>query len=441
MGDSRVISGVPSLRVQRALAAVTPLIAFLFLSGCEYSGYSKDLIYPMRSDPIVVSAPKTEQPFSPPAPGQLDKEIAGIAAKGGQTIDPNDAKTIAADQRGMLQTALNKTFGRPHNPTVGPTDAEADFVAQLTQLKIRDEDAKNPFQTLRQGSKLYRYHCVHCHGLTGDGRGPTGPWEVPHPRDYRSGEFKFISAINVGANTRPRRDDLVRTLRMGIEGTSMPSFRLLEVRDPENKNKENDLEALVSYVMHLSIRGLVEVRMLKEIAGGNTFSSLDDADGKVQDMMKEVVEQWANSNAKPITPAEHSYVEVMSTKAKAESIRHGYNLFSDPKGDASCIGCHADYGRQVNFRYDDWGTLVRPMNLTSGVYRGGRRPIDLFWRIKGGIGPSGMPKTGLPKDEDIWDVVNFVQALPYPQMLPEDVRFKIYDRPPEEKTTAERAEK
>ncbi len=116
----------------------------------------------------------------------------------------------------------------------------------------------------------------------------------------------------------------------------------------------------------------------------------------------------------------------------AESIRRGYKLFSDPSGSASCIGCHQDYGRQVPFRYDKWGTLVRPMNLTLGVYRGGRRPIDIFWRIKRGIDPSGMPPTGVTDDKDVWDVVNFVQALPYPQMLPEDVRDKIYDRPPEE---------
>ena len=81
------------------------------------------------------------------------------------------------------------------------------------------------------------------------------------------------------------------------------------------------------------------------------------------------------------------------------------------------------------------------MNVTTGVYRGGRRPIDIYWRVKGGIDPSGMPKTGLQNDKDIWDVVNFVQALPYPQMLPEDVRYKVYDRPPAEHAGGERAEK
>jgi hypothetical protein len=32
-------------------------------------------------------------------------------------------------------------------------------------------------------------------------------------------------------------------------------------------------------------------------------------------------------------------------------------------------------------------------------------------------------------DTKVWDVVNFVRALPYPAMLPPDVRDKIYVKP------------
>ncbi len=78
--------------------------------------------------------------------------------------------------------------------------------------------------------------------------------------------------------------------------------------------------------------------------------------------------------------------------------------------------------------------------MTAGIYRGGRRPIDLYWRIKGGIRPSGMPGADLKIDkgkkaDQYWDVVNFLQALPYPQMLPQadndhpiDIRERIYPR-------------
>jgi mono/diheme cytochrome c family protein len=48
------------------------------------------------------------------------------------------------------------------------------------------------------------------------------------------------------------------------------------------------------------------------------------------------------------------------------------------------------------------------------VYRGGRRPIDLYWRIHVGVPGSNMP-ANYPalNSEQIWDVVNFLQVLPY----------------------------
>ena len=52
---------------------------------------------------------------------------------------------------------------------------------------------------------LYRKHCVHCHGITGDGRGPTALFLNPYPRDYRPGVYKFKSTYNPA---KPTDDDL-----------------------------------------------------------------------------------------------------------------------------------------------------------------------------------------------------------------------------------------
>ena len=40
---------------------------------------------------------------------------------------------------------------------------------------------------------------------------------------------------------------------------------------------------------------------------------------------------------------------------------------------------------------DDWGNPLRPANLNRGVYKGGRRPIDIYWRIAKGINGAKMP--------------------------------------------------
>jgi mono/diheme cytochrome c family protein len=428
--------GLPSHRIVRVVSAAAPLIFVFAMSGCESDRYPTSLTYPLRTDLLVLKAPDEQVP-RPSAPGLLDEDIAriGVAPLSGKTLNPlgkdkEGKEIVPAEARPVMQKVLTDFFGTPARPRVGRKsqgDVDDDVVVDL----------KIDSRTLAEGSKLYRRHCLHCHGLAGDGRGPAGPWLSPHPRDYRKGEFKFISSDPNGPH-KPRREDLLRTLRTGIDGTSMPSFALLEEKTAAGEGRDlQPLEALVSYVIHLSIRGQVEYSLLEAIADGAIQAVPNDKQAfeaglaeKAGDYVGQFANDWAKSGKDEVLkpnwiPSE----KLLQGEEKLESIRRGYKLFADPEGAASCIACHADFGRQAKFRYDVWGTHVRPANLTAGVYRGGRRPIDLFWRIRGGVTPSGMPKTAVKEDKDVWDVVNFVQALPYPNMLPEDVRYKIYDRP------------
>jgi hypothetical protein len=50
-----------------------------------------------------------------------------------------------------------------------------------------------------------------------------------------------------------------------------------------------------------------------------------------------------------------------------------------------------------------------------GVYRGGRRPIDLYYRVFAGINAVPMPGTAGPAvtNEEMWHVVDYVMSLPY----------------------------
>ena len=52
--------------------------------------------------------------------------------------------------------------------------------------------------------------------------------------------------------------------------------------------------------------------------------------------------------------------------------------------------------------FDVWDHPIKPRDLTSGVYRGGRRPLDIYRRIHAGIKGTPMPPFGAAlKEEEI----------------------------------------
>jgi hypothetical protein len=72
---------------------------------------------------------------------------------------------------------------------------------------------------------------------------------------------------------------------------------------------------------------------------------------------------------------------------------------------------------------DVWENPLRPANLIDGTYKGGLRPLDLYWRLAKGINGAKMPAhAGILTDDQIWDVVNFILAVrDDPGLLPESL--------------------
>ena len=62
--------------------------------------------------------------------------------------------------------------------------------------------------------------------------------------------------------------------------------------------------------------------------------------------------------------------------------------------------------------FDDWNHHVTPRDLTSGVYRGGRRPLDIFRRVTNGVGGTPMAGFATLKEEERWHIVNYVLSIP-----------------------------
>jgi mono/diheme cytochrome c family protein len=292
-------------------------------------------------------------------------------------------KTLALEDteaRAAVSAALEKHFGTPQSPRIeAPDPLRADVDALVTQERL---DA---------GTELYRIHCLHCHGVSGDGQGPTAPFLFPTPRDYRLGRFKFTST----SGDHPTRDDLRRTLDEGITGTSMPSFKLLA---------DEQIESIIDYVMLLSMRGELENLLLGEAQ----FGVPDE--GIVADNLEQVIRRWKNAPSEVVHPRE------AMPPYSDELALAGRELFLTTTG-AQCVGCHGrDFRGRGNqaMNPDDWGNTIRPADLTLGLYRGGRRPIDIYMRIATGIKGTPMPafRNSLT-DQQIWEIVHFVRALPY----------------------------
>jgi mono/diheme cytochrome c family protein len=356
----------------------------------------------------------------------------------GADFDPQQVQNIV--------NALTAMFGTPDNPFLVSGVEGLDEVVDLNRLQL----AAGPVSSdqLGQGRGLYRQHCVHCHGITGDGRGPTAAFLNPYPRDFRLGTYKFKSTP---IGYKPTDDDLRRVLLNGVAGTAMPSFKLLS---------EGDIEALINYVKYLSIRGEVERRLIQE---NEDFFDAEADDPQVnQDLQQEffsrsylvdevlssVVQSWSQAEMQiteiPERPSQYDRSsEEFDPEALQASVERGRKMYYTNV--ANCFSCHgsSQLGDGQVTDYDNWtkeffdwtrksdenynarleeylslGGLpprnILPRNLRVGVYRGGRRPVDVFWRIHNGIDGTPMPesnKVALSTD-DLWDLVNYVMSLP-----------------------------
>jgi mono/diheme cytochrome c family protein len=296
---------------------------------------------------------------------------------------------------------------------------------------------------LRAGRRYYHRHCMHCHGVSGDGNGPTAQYLNPLPRDYRLGIFKFT---NIKDQEGASRDDLARIIKQGIPGTYMPSFMLLP---------DNERVAIIEYVRFLAMRGQFEKGLADELndfsdeawsemSGEDRDARLEEVFGEegyfpdtVNDTADQIAENWNNYELEEsvIVPG------VPRVPDTPESRRRGRELFMSKK--AQCASCHGasglGNGPQTYSRnklpsgetakkpglFDRWGHPIQPRNLTRGIYRGGRRPYDIYCRITSGI--KGTPMAGFKavfeKEEDIWNVVNYVLSIPQGEPLPNEHRL------------------
>ena len=258
---------------------------------------------------------------------------------------------------------------------------------------------------------MYQQRCSGCHGVSGDGQGTAAAYLRPKPRDYRKAIYKFTSTPY---GDRPVRQDLVRTIRRGAKGTSMPAFPWLS---------NEDLEAVVDYVIYLSLRGRVEESVALVSDDYDEDEPLETVE--FVDALESELQRWeaAEANIVRAVSAEPAYNEA--------SAKLGRTLFIK----SSCYQCHgvdakgqtewlseefiaaqesAPAGSRIQINYDAWGNPAPAADITARMLHGGRRPIDIYRRIYTGINGTPMPAFAQIFAEDpdaIWHMVHYVMHI------------------------------
>ncbi|MGC3968090.1 MAG: cytochrome c [Pirellulales bacterium] len=337
-----------------------------------------------------------------------------------------------------------------HKPVL---DAKAADAAAVTLHKNEIDDLDFQIKSYGVAQKgLYRQHCSHCHGTTGDGAGPTALFLTPYPRDYRQGKFKFKATER---DAKPTDEDLRRILVDGIPDTAMPTVGLLP---------SDEIDALIEYVKYLSIRGQVEQAIKDKIAGDEKVPDPAKGGGRamlVSEILQPIVDEWTSAKEKTIVPTAGSYKPFDDHEKWRKA---GEELFLG--NTAKCYSCHGVTGlgdgrKATEPLFDDWNKdkkfaanraaiaaalaagkpeeatrlthimeswdlpeqQQKPRNLRLNRLRFGRAPIDIYRRIYAGINGTEMPGAGKPgapnnpekklTEEQYWQLVDYVLGLPY----------------------------
>jgi DMSO reductase family type II enzyme heme b subunit len=209
-----------------------------------------------------------------------------------------------------------------------------------------------------QGKVLYDQWCAQCHGEKGDGKGPAADFVFPKPRDFTKGTYKFDST----ASGEPPLDaDIIRTIRNGNPGTSMP---------PWKRFSDAEISALLAYLKKFS---------------------------------------------PDVFTAQGTPIKVATPSGSKEGlIAKGKELYEKTK----CWECHGKAGRgdgekgwQEKFK-DDWGNKIYPVDQTSPwEYRNGPEVKDIFITISAGINGTPMTSYGdTVPEEKRWALAYYVKS-------------------------------
>lgn len=238
--------------------------------------------------------------------------------------------------------------------------------ARASEKKNAVTPAVPPEPTLERGKKIYHEKCSYCHGDSGKGDGPSSAYSSPRPRNFTKSHIKIRSTA---FGKIPTDDDLFERITLGMPGTTMPGWSHLSI---------SDRWSLVLYLKTL----------------GRKYKRFVDK-GKIH---------------KPILVPDPPPFTL-------ESLASGKELFLQ-----NCSGCHGVKGRSdgpsTHKVVDIASDAIWPRNLSKPWnFRRGNSRKQLFMTLRTGLSLTAMPRFSprIFNDQQIWDIVNYVQTLSPPQ--------------------------
>ncbi|MBI1805598.1 MAG: c-type cytochrome [Ignavibacteria bacterium] len=208
------------------------------------------------------------------------------------------------------------------------------------------------------GESVYNSRCVMCHGSDGKGNGLAAAFLHPRPRNFTTGVYKFRSTES---GNLPTDDDLTRSIKQGLHGTSMPDWAPFL--------SDDTVKALIEYLKSFSPR-------------------------------------FATEKPKPVKA---SY----PTPIAPATIAAGKKVYEK----LECKSCHGSDGAGTDAvatnLQDDWGYEIDATNLTEPwTFRGGLTPTDIYLRIRTGINGAPMPSyAGSANEKEMWNLTYYVLSL------------------------------
>lgn len=240
---------------------------------------------------------------------------------------------------------------------VGGLSMAVGVAIALVAPTVADGTEESLAEAVARGRTVYMEQCASCHGVRGDGRGEAAAYLNPPPRNFTTGVYKFRSTMS---GQLPTDDDLLRTITIGIAGTSMDRYAELP---------ERDRRALVVYLKSLSPR----------------------------------FDREQASTPIPLPPPR---------PLTTESAVRGREVYERMQ----CAACHGDGARGDGPLADDLsdagGLPIRPADLTRPQLKGGKAPESVYRSVMTGLDGTPMPSYGdslMP--EEAWDLALYILSL------------------------------